>query len=318
MKVLLTGGTGFIGSQLISTLLNRNYRVSALVRNVKSAQIRLPKEVELFEWKSADVPIYSDCAKDVEAVLHLAGEPIANGRWSEKKKFELLHSRVGGAERLLELFRKHPGQLKTFISASAIGFYGNRGDELLGEDAKPGNDFLADLTKKWEASAEAFHIELGARVVCVRTGLVLGENGGALEKMLPAFKLGLGGPLGSGKQWMSWIHLDDLISIYIRALEDASLRGPVNAVAPNPVRNSEFAKCLGRVVRRPAFVPMPSFALRGLFGEMADMLLGGARVSSRLIESKGLRFHYSDLREALSASIGTHEAKKSSDVSGRN
>ncbi len=233
----------------------------------------------------------------VDAVFHLAGDPIAEGRWTAAKKQRIRESRVLGTRHLVDALGKLQRRPSVLVSASAVGCYGSRGDEMLDELSPPAQGFLADLCVAWEQEARRA-AEFGIRVVCIRTGVVLGD-GGALAKMLPPFRLGLGGPLGNGKQWMPWIHVDDLAALYLHAAENTACSGPMNGVSPNPVTNKEFTKRLASVLHRPAFLPAPYFALRLAFGQFAEVLFDSQRVLPKAAEACGFRFQHPDLTEAL-------------------
>ena len=292
MRILLTGGTGFIGRALGTELARRGHELVCLVRDPSRAS--LPYPAELVPWQG-EVP----ALRDIDAVIHLAGESIGGKRRSKAQKTKIIESRVATAKALGEGICRAAGHRpRAFISAAAIGYYGDRGDEVLNEESTPGEGFLAETCLAWEAAAS--EAGEGLRVVCVRTGLVLGREGGALAAMLPLFKAGLGGRLGSGRQWMSWIHLDDLVQLYCFALENEAVSGPVNGVAPHPVTNAEFTKSLGTQLKVPAFLPAPAFALKLALGEMSALLLESQRVRSRATEL-GFRFRYERVGEALAA-----------------
>jgi uncharacterized protein (TIGR01777 family) len=307
MKVLVTGATGFIGSKLIPRLIADGHEVHAPVRNLDSARVKLPTGVSFSQWPDATAPLPEGVCEKTDAVIHLAGESIAEGRWTSERKMRLRDSRIKSTERLYECFMKAKSPPKVFISASAVGYYGNRADEALSEQSSAGDDFLAKLTRDWENAATQFS-SLGSRVVCVRTGIVLGSQGGALEKLLPAFKFGFGGKLGSGQQWMSWIHIEDLLNIYLFALKNEQVRGAVNAVSMNPTRNSEFTKVLGGALGRPAILIVPALALKLALGELSGALLGGARVTPAKLQSLGFQFLYPDLNGALKNIISGQDA----------
>ena len=241
----------------------------------------------------------------VDVIYHLAGESVAEGRWTAAQKARIRDSRVIGTRHLVQgLAQVDPGSRPTvLVSASAVGYYGDRGDEELTESAAPADDFLARVCIEWEREALAAETH-GLRVALARTGIVLGAGGGALGKMLTPFKLGAGGPLGNGKQWMPWVHVADLARLYVHAAENGSIRGPMNAVAPNPVRNSEFTKALGRQLHRPAFMPAPYIGLRLLFGEFAQVLFASQRVIPKLALDTGFVFQYPDIAAALREILG--------------
>ena len=298
MHVLLSGASGFVGSRLRDYLTSGGHTVTALTRPGRSGRGAGTT------WDPATGEIAPAEGGPADAVVHLAGDGIADGRWTAAKKQRLIDSRIGPTRRLCEHLGGLEQKPRVLVAASAIGFYGDRGDEELTEESGPGSNFLADLAQQWEA-ATAPAREAGIRVVNLRIGIVLHPGGGALGKMLLPFKLGGGGPLGSGRQYMSWISMDDLLDSVLAALTNEDLEGPVNAVAPTPVTNAEFAKTLGRVLRRPAFLPAPAFAMRLLLGEMADaLLLEGARVMPRRLEEAEFRFRHPDLEGALRHLLG--------------
>ncbi len=303
MRVLITGATGFLGRHLARRLRSpggsgRGHELWALARDVRRAKALVPELERAHFWDAlAGEPPPE--ALGVDAVVHLAGETIA-GRWTPEKKRRIYDSRVLGTRHLVEgLARLSADERpKALITASAVGYYGDRGDELLTEDAPPGQSFLAKVCQDWEREAQRAEA-LGMRVVRLRFGLVLGRDGGALPQMLPLFRWGLGGPLGSGRQWWSWVHVKDAVGLIVFALEDASLEGAVNAVAPEPVRQRDFAKALGRALRRPAVVPTPAWALRLALGEFAGELLASVRAIPQKAQEAGYRFQHPELEGAL-------------------
>lgn len=298
MRILLTGGTGFIGRRLSELLIARGDDVTVLTRDPRAARSGL-KATRVAIWDPALGPAPADLLGSTDAVVNLLGESIAKGRWTAAKKTRILDSRVTGTRNLVNGIRAASPRPKTLVSGSAIGYYGPHGDETLDEGCPAGHDFLADVARAWEAEAtRAF--ESGVRVVILRAGVVLGPGGGALGAMLPPFKLGVGGPIGSGGQWMSWIHRDDHCGLVMHALDRTELTGPVNGTAPNPVTNRDFAKVLGRVLGRPALLPTPGFALKLLLGEMAvPLLLSGQMVVPKRAQQTGFHFKYPVLEGAL-------------------
>jgi uncharacterized protein (TIGR01777 family) len=292
MKILIGGSHGLVGTALIKSLEAEGHEIFRLVR-------RAPNSKTEVEWSPDRYSIALARIEGFEAVVNLAGESIAEGRWTDDKKRRIRESRVKGTKLLGDALANLTKPPQTFICASAIGYYGNRGDELLTEASAPGDDFLADVCVEWE-KATALATEKGIRVVNARFGVILDGNGGALKKMLPPFRLGVGGKVGSGKQWMSWIALDDVIGGLKLALTNDSLRGPVNFVAPNPVTNAEFTKTLGSVLSRPTLLPIPAFGVRLAFGEMGEaLLLGGQRVAPEGLKAAGYEFKYASLDPAL-------------------
>jgi hypothetical protein len=297
VKALVTGATGFIGRRLLPWL---KWPV-VLTRNPERARTALTN-VEVHRWEPEAAPPPAEAFRGVDTVFHLAGESVAAGRWSAARKQRIRDSRVLGTRHLLAALASLKERPALLVCASAIGYYGDRGDETLDEETLPGNDFLAGVCKEWEAEANRA-AELGIRVVTPRLGLVLGKGGGALERMLTPFRLGLGGRLGSGRQWMSWIHIDDLIGLLLYA-GPRHISGPMNAVAPNPVTNREFTRELARALRRPAIFPVPEFALKLAFGEMAGVLLASQRVVPAVAQRTGYRFQYPELADALREIVG--------------
>ena len=302
MKVIVTGSTGLVGRALVRSLLADGHEVTRLVRGGSQA-FRAPGTAAV-HWEPERGEIDARALEGHDAAVHLAGEPVAEGRWDEEKKRRILESRVKGTRLLASALASLGAKPKALVSASATGFYGDRGAEVLREESASGADFLSEVCREWEKATLAAS-QAGIRVVHVRIGVVLSGEGGALTKMLTPFKLGLGGKVGSGGQYMSWITLEDLVGVIRRAVEDESLRGPVNAVAPNAVTNEEFTKALGRVLGRPTFFAMPAFAARLAFGEMADaLLLSGARVEPARLKEAGHQFKHPELEGALRSVLG--------------
>jgi len=298
MKVLVTGATGFVGKKLASELVKRGHTVSILTRDRQSARKRMPVECEIHQWEPELYPPTSDCFEGVDAVIHLAGANIADGRWSESRKKSIKDSRVLSTRNLVSTLKSLQKPPATLLSASAIGFYGNCKPVELYESLEPGHGFLADVCKEWEH--EAFIAKKhNIRTIALRIGLVLGYEGGAMKKMIPPFWAGLGGDLGDGTQWMSWIHVKDLVDMIIHSIENKSIEGSYNAVSPEPVTNKIFTKCLAKALKRPAFIPVPKIALKFILGEMSDLLLGSLKVSSKKILESGYNFKYPDLMSAL-------------------
>ncbi|HXP46071.1 MAG TPA: TIGR01777 family oxidoreductase [Terriglobales bacterium] len=287
MQVLVSGSSGLVGSALVTAIEGAGHSVVRLVRRTPAAN-----EIRLDPAKSLP--------EGFDAVVHLAGESIA-GRWTAAKKAAIRDSRVQGTSTLataLELTGRPP---KVMVCASAIGIYGDRGDEVLREESAPGSDFLSGVSQQWEAATEPA-TRAGIRVVSLRIGVVLSPRGGALGRMLTPFRMGAGGRIGSGNQWMSWITLDDIVGAILHALATESLRGPVNTVAPNPVSNARFTRTLGQVLHRPTIFPLPAFMVRLMFGEMGEaLLLGSQRVDSGKLVASGFRFRHSELKPALEA-----------------
>ena len=297
MKVIVTGSTGLVGRALVKSLLAEGHEVTRLVRGAAQG-FRAPGTAAV-HWNPERGEIDAQALEGHDAAVHLAGENVGEGRWDEEKKRRILESRVKGTRLLAETLAGLEEKPKVLVSASAIGFYGDRGEEVLHEESASGEDFLSEVCREWEKATLAAS-QAGIRVVHLRIGFVLSADGGGLPKMLTPFKLGVGGRVGSGRQYMSWITLDDLVGVIRRALVDESLRGPVNAVAPHPVTNEEFTKALGRVLGRPTFLPVPAFAARLAFGEMADaLLLASTRVEPARLKDAGHEFSQPEIEGAL-------------------
>ena len=290
MRVVVTGGTGFLGRALVASLLGKRHEVVVVTRD--PARAKSPAGARPVAWSGL-----AEAVDGAGAVVNLAGETIAQ-RWTPAAKARIVGSRAEAAAKVGEAIRAAKAKPAVLVNASAVGFYGDRGNEELTEASGPGTGFLAETTVAWEEAARRA-APAGVRLVLLRTGIVLGEEGGALSKMLLPFRLGLGGPLGSGKQWMPWIHRDDLVSLLAATLEDSRYQGPVNAVAPAPVTMGEFAATLGKVLRRPAFAPAPAFAIRAAMGEMASLVLDGQRVVPATASALGFRFGFESLEPAL-------------------
>lgn len=293
MKILVSGSTGFIGSEMVAFLKSKGHSVVRLVR------AKTGSGDEEILWNPVARVLDAKRLEGLDAVVHLAGDPIAQGRWTPEKKARIRDSRVKGTRFLAESVIQLAQPPKIFLCASAIGIYGDRGEETLTEESAPGTGFLAQTGIEWEKACEPA-VQKGLRVVHLRTGMVLSPKDGALKMMLPPFRFGVGGILGDGRQTLSWIALPDEIAAITHALNTDSLRGPVNLVSPNPVTNREFTKTLGAVLHRPTVFPVPAFAVRLLFGEMGDeLLLASTRVEPRRLKSTGYRFLHPDLDGAL-------------------
>ena len=296
MKALVTGGTGFVGPRLLR-LLDRPVVVS---RNPDRATQSIGHLAgRIVRWDPMEGPPPPEALEGIDVVYHLAGESVAGARWTTAQKARIRDSRVVGTRHLVQGIAQAAVKPATLVSASAVGYYGSRGDEELTESAAPADDFLARVCVEWEREALAA-ADLGVRVVTARTGIVLGSgSGGALAKMLTPFKLGAGGPLGNGRQWMPWVHAADLARLYVHAADHGEVRGPMNSVAPQPVRNSEFTKALARQLHRPAFMPAPYLGLRIVFGEFAQVLFASQRVIPKVALDTGFTFQYPDITSAL-------------------
>ena len=297
MKLVITGGTGFIGSALCARLLELGHFLILFTRAPAPAAASADKK--WLTWNPGSSGSWEQAIEGVDGVINLAGEPIAR-RWTEKQKEKIASSRIDTTRALVTVIGKAKEKPKFLINGSAVGYYGPRGNETLTEETGPGSDFLSRFCSAWENEAKRAE-DYGARVITLRTGIVLGKGGGALAKMLLPFKLFVGGPLGSGEQWMSWIQLEDVIDLILFLLEHPDARGAINVTAPNSVTMNEFCKSLGDVLNRPSWAPVPTFALRLLLGEMADMLLTGQRVLPAQAQKLGYIFKYPTLREALEA-----------------
>ncbi len=297
MRALVTGATGFIGRQLVARLT----RPVVLSRDAARARQSLGN-VEAFDWDPVMGAPPAEALRDIQCVFHLAGDPVAQGRWTAAKKARVRESRVAGTANLVSALRAMQSRPEVLISASAVGYYGSRGDELLVETSSAGRDYLAEVCAAWEAAARGA-IDLGVRVVTARIGIVLGKGGGALAKMLTPFRLGLGGRLGSGQQWMPWVHVDDTVGLLLHVAENPGISGAVNVVAPHPATNAEFTRTLAHQLRRPALLPMPAAALRLAFGEFAEVLLASQRVQSTVAQQSGYAFRYPELSAALAAAL---------------
>lgn len=294
--VLITGGTGLIGKRLTTLLLKKGYQVSYLSRRKEA----IPN-VQVYRW---DIPkgfIEEEALAKADYLIHLAGAGIADQRWTAARQQEIITSRTQSIELIARHLQGRPYKLKAFVSSSAIGFYGaDTGDVRLTEDARSGTDFLAHVTRSWENASEIIH-NVGVRTAKLRVGVVLSMEGGALPKIVQPIRWGVGSPLGSGKQWVSWIHIDDLCNMYIEALENDKWKGIYNAVAPSPVTNEELTRQIAKALKRPLWLPnVPSFALRMLFGQMADVILGSNYVSNqRISQTTDFQYTFKSVEEAL-------------------
>lgn len=294
MRILMTGGTGLIGQHLCKALLAEGHELTVFSRNPASVPVKCGAGVQaltsLAEWSPA---------REFDAVINLAGEPIVDRRWTKQRKQVLWASRVALTEELVQRIVAAEHRPSVLLSGSAVGYYGNRGNVLLDETAAPGDDFPAQLCKAWEQAARVAE-KAGVRVCLLRTGLVLSDDGGMLGRMLPPFRLGLGARIGDGRQWMSWIHIRDYVAIVLRLLRDDQARGPCNLTAPQPVTNAEFTRTLAAVLHRPAFFVIPAALLKLGMGESASLLLGGQRVLPGKLEAAQYGFQFGDLHAALS------------------
>jgi uncharacterized protein (TIGR01777 family) len=301
MRVTVTGATGLIGRRLVAALARRGDEVTVLSRDPARARERLGSGILAERWDPLDEPAPASALAGRDGVIHLAGEPVAQ-RWSAAAKERIRTSRESGTANLVAGLRSAEPRPRVIVSASAVGYYGPRGDEEVSESDPPGDDFLAEVCVVWERAAQAAG-ELGMRVAIVRTGVVLDPDGGALEKMLPPFRAGVGGPVAGGKQWMPWIHVDDLVSLYLAALDGDTWSGPLNGSAPRPATNRDFSKALGRALHRPAIAPVPRLALRALYGEMEQIVTTGQRAVPQRPLALGHAFAHPELDEALRSAL---------------
>lgn len=303
MRALVTGATGFVGPYVLKLL----DRPAILSRNAAKATQKLGQYniSAAYDWDPMSGPPPAEAFEGIDAVIHLAGDPVASQRWSDEKKRAIRESRVQGTRNLVEGLRRLSNRPPVLVSASAVGWYGSRGDEIQDETAPPADDFLAEVCEAWEREARAAS-DLGMRVAMVRVGVVLGKEGGAIEKMLMPFKLGVGGPLGNGKQWMPWIHVDDVAAMFVFAAKQSGLSGPMNGVAPNCVTNKEFTKAFAAALHRPAILPTPYFALRVMIGEFAQVLFASQRIVPKVAIDHGFQFCYPTIREAMEAIFTAH------------
>lgn len=296
MKVLITGASGLIGTELQKSFADKGYELLLASR-------KEPTDDQHIQWSIEDGFAEPEKLEGIDAVVHLAGENVSGLRWTEEKKRAIRDSRVLGTRSVVEAISKLKSRPKVLVASSAIGFYGERGDEEVTESSAAGDSFLAEVSKAWESEARRAE-DAGIRTVLLRTGIVLSKDGGALGTMLTPFKMGVGGVIGSGKQWMSWISMDDHIAVINYVIENENIRGAVNAVSPNPVTNEEFTKTLGEVLYRPTFLPLPEFAVSMVFGEMGDaLLLASTKVMPKRLEDAGFQFKYSQLKAAIEHAV---------------
>jgi len=301
MKVFITGGTGFVGTQLTSRLIEDGHEVTVLTRSLKGSTVS-SLGISYLEGDPTKKGSWQESIKDHDAVINLAGASIFS-KWTAEHKRAIRESRVNTTQNIVEGIASHPERPFTLLSTSAVGYYGFHGDEELNEDSPPGTDFLARIAVEWEGEALGAR-DRGARVVISRFGIVMGEKGGALSQMIPLFKKYIGGPIGSGKQWFSWVHIEDLTEAFAFLLKHPEISGPVNVCSPNPIRNKDLAKALGKALHRPSFIPAPAFMVKLVLGEFGSVILEGQRViPQRLLES-GFVFQYPDIEKALKSIVG--------------
>lgn len=303
MRILITGVTGFVGAPLAARLTAAGHTLVGLSRNAMSARQKVPALDHAHDWDGARGEVPDEALEGVDAVVHLAGEPVA-GRWTNEKKRKIESSRVEGTRRVVDAIERAEPRPRVLVCASAIGYYGDRGEDVLPESTEPADDFLAEVCKGWEAEAQRAE-GLGLRVVRLRIGLVMGDGGGALHAMLPLFKAGLGGRLGDGQQWWPWIHVDDVVGLIGHALDTEAVEGAYNAVSPEPVRQEEFAKTLAKVLHRPAVLPAPAFAIKTVLGSFAAELLASRRVVPERTLETGYAYRYTSLERALTDATST-------------
>jgi uncharacterized protein (TIGR01777 family) len=296
MKILITGGTGFVGTQITSHLIREGYGVTILTRSLRGAKASSPG-ISYLEGDPTKKGPWQEAIKNHNTVINLAGASIFS-KWTEEHKKAIRESRVSTTQNIVEGLPSDPSKKITLLSTSAVGYYGFCGDEELIEDSPPGDDFLARIAKEWEGEALKAR-EKGARVVITRFGIVMGEKGGALSQMIPLFKKYIGGPIGSGKQWFSWVHIKDLAEVFAFLLKHPEISSPVNVCSPNPVRNKDLAKALGKALHRPSFIPAPGFMVKLFLGEFGSVILEGQRVIPRRLLDNGFVFQYPDIEKAL-------------------
>jgi len=305
MRIIVTGATGFVGSSLIAKLQEENHQVLAFCRNIDRARAMFPPAhfpgVEIVAYTAGLGGEWEAKIADCDAVVNLAGEPIAD-RWTQQRKREIIESRQGGTAKLVAAIAQATSKPKVLVSSSAIGYYGTSETATFTETSPHGEDFLAQICQGWEAAAQKV-TEVGVRLVILRTGIVLG-NGGAIAKMIPPFRLFAGGPIGSGNQWFSWIHLKDMVNLILEALHRSEINGVLNATAPNPVRMVEFCTVLGEVLNRPSWIPVPKFAIEALLGDAAIVVLEGQKVQPQRTLDYGFTYKYPTVKPALKEILG--------------
>ncbi|HRQ53433.1 MAG TPA: TIGR01777 family oxidoreductase [Ignavibacteriaceae bacterium] len=297
-RIIVTGATGLIGQKLVSALIERGDEVIIFSRDITKAKTIIPNANEYVEWDYIKPELWKTKLDNSDAVVHLAGTNLFAKRWNDSFKNEVLKSRQISTKNLVDAIKSCSNKPQVFISASGVGYYGDCGDTILDETSSSGNDFLAEVCKVWEGESKRVE-DAGVRSVQIRTGLVLSTEDGALKQMLPPFKFYIGGPLGNGKQWASWLHIEDIIGIYLHAIDNTELRGAVNAASPNPVRMNEFTNTLGNVLHRPSLFPVPKFILRLVIGEAAEVVTASQRVDVQKLLNSDYKFKFDFIKEAL-------------------
>lgn len=302
MHVLITGGSGTIGVRLVDHLIEHGHLVTVVSRQ-KYKPANLPAKISFAQWDGVSADGWGHLLEDVDAVVNLAGAGIADEKWTPQRKKEILESRVNAGKAVTEAIQKATNKPAVLIQASAVGYYGAAADQVLTESSGPGRDYLAQVCVAWEDSSKMVE-EMGVRRVIIRTGVVLDMAGGALPKMLLPFNFGAGGPIGSGRQWFPWIHYVDEVAAIRFLIENEAASGPFNLAAPNPLRNRQFAKVIGQVMKRPAFAPAPAFVFKLMFGEMSTVLLDGQHVTPKRLKELGYEFKFTTAQEALADLLG--------------
>ncbi len=297
-RIVVTGATGLIGKKLVNVLIDRGDELIIFSRDAEKAKSIFPKSKQCVEWDYHKPDLWKSKLENADAVIHLAGINLFSKRWNDDFKKEVLESREVSTKILVDSIKSCSNKPEVFISASGIGYYGDCGETILDEKSIKGNDFLADVCEVWESEAAKVE-EAGVRSVRIRTGLVLSTEDGALKQMLPVFKFFIGGPLGNGKQWASWLHIDDIVEIYLHAIDNANLSGAVNAASPNPVRMKELAKTLGKVLNRPSLFPAPKFLLKLVVGEAAEVVTASQRIDVKKLLNSGYQFKFTESSNAL-------------------
>jgi uncharacterized protein (TIGR01777 family) len=297
-KIIVTGATGLIGRKLVASLIEKKFEVIILSRDVRKAKSMFPDVKDFVEWDYQKPDEWKSRLENADAVIHLAGVNLFAKRWNSNFKKMIKDSREVSTKNLVEAIIHSNNKAKVFISASGIGFYGDRNNEVLTENSTSGNDFIAEVCNAWELESQQLN-KANIRNVQIRTGLVLSKEDGALKQMLPAFKFFVGGPLGNGKQWTSWLHIDDIVGMYLHALDNDKISGPLNAVSSNPIRMKEFAKTLGKVIKRPSLFPVPKFMLKIIIGEAAEVVTGSQKVIPDKLIKNGYKFKFTKLEDAL-------------------